>query len=57
MAMEDFVYEITFEWKDISKLERIKRTKKLCTSPNTREFIQKYFPEFYAEAFPPCRTG
>jgi len=56
MAMEDFVREITSEWKDLSKSERIKRTKKLSTSPNTREFIQKHFPEFYAEAFPRAKT-
>lgn len=52
MALDDFVREITSEWKGISKAERIRKTKKLCASPNTREFIQKRFPEFYAEAFP-----
>ena len=49
MAMEDFVREITSEWKTLSKSERIKRTKKLCASPNTMKFIQERFPEFYAE--------
>jgi len=56
MAMEDFVREITSEWKTLSKSERIKRTKKLCASPNTMKFIQERFPEFYAEAFPRART-
>ena len=56
MAMEDFVREIRSEWKGISKTERIKRTKKLCVSPNTKEFIRKCFPEFYAEAFPRAKT-
>jgi hypothetical protein len=56
MAIKDFVREITSEWKDLSKPARIRRTKKLCTSLNTREFIQKRFPEFYAEAFPRAKT-
>lgn len=52
MAIQDFVREITSEWKSLSTSERIRRTKKLCSSPNTRDFIQKNFPQFYAEAFP-----
>lgn len=57
MAMQDFVREIALESKQLSKRERIAKTKKLASSPTTKKFIQKYLPELYAEAFPPSDSG
>jgi hypothetical protein len=53
MAMADFAREIALEWRELSTGDRVAKVRKLCASPNTQAFIQRYFPDIYAEAFPP----
>jgi hypothetical protein len=52
MAMEDFAKEVVRTARHMTPSQRISRIRNLAKSPETEEFLQKYLPELYAEAFP-----
>lgn len=58
MSFESFAGRIAAEWQELSPEARIERVRKLVQeSENNRQFMQKYFPKEYAEAFPPSVRG
>lgn len=48
---------IAQQYARMSAADRIKKIKKLTAkSAANRDFIRKYYPDFYGEAFPTART-
>jgi len=49
---------IAQKYAKMTASERIKKIKKLVAkSKANRDFIRKYYPDFYAEAFPSARAA
>jgi hypothetical protein len=58
MSESDFVNDLRLDYKKLQPAVRKQKIKKLAAhSEERRKFIKKFFPEFYAEAFPSRSRG
>jgi len=54
MSESNFLNDLRFDFKKLQSSVRKQKIRKLATkSQGTKNFLLEFFPEFYAEAFPP----
>jgi hypothetical protein len=55
MGEQDLLEAIRRTYAGLPKAERMKIIKELCEKAGNDAFIAKFYPEFYAEVYPPKR--